>query len=78
MADAAQIQKIKKKDSSVNYELNVTNKYNEDKIEIGKAVKKYADKNNLPQSFVEVFAKIKPFKLFSIYFSSVKINLMLN
>ena len=34
----------------------------EDKIEIGKAVKKYADKNNLPQSFVEVFAKIKPFK----------------
>lgn len=36
MADAAQIQKIKKKDSSVNYELNVTNKYNEDKIEIGK------------------------------------------
>ena len=34
----------------------------EDKIEIGKAVKKYADKNKLPQSFVEVFAKIKPFK----------------
>lgn len=34
MADAAKIQKIKKKDSSVNYELNVTNKYNEDKIEI--------------------------------------------
>lgn len=34
-ADAAQIQKIKKKYSSVNYELNFTNKYNEDKIEIG-------------------------------------------
>ena len=34
----------------------------EDKIEIDKALKKYVDKNNLPQSFVEVFAKIKPFK----------------
>lgn len=34
----------------------------EDKIEIGKALKKYVDKNNLPQSFVEVFAKIKPFE----------------
>ena len=34
----------------------------EDKIEIVKALKKYVDKNNLPQSFVEVFAKIKPFE----------------
>lgn len=33
----------------------------EDKIEIGKALKKYAEKNNLPESFAEVFAKIKPF-----------------
>ena len=35
MADAAQVQKIKKKYSSVNYELNFTSKHNEDKIEIG-------------------------------------------
>ncbi|MGN0187765.1 MAG: type II CRISPR RNA-guided endonuclease Cas9 [Paludibacteraceae bacterium] len=34
----------------------------EDKIEIEKALRKFADKNNLPESFVEVFAKIKPFK----------------
>jgi CRISPR-associated endonuclease Csn1 len=34
----------------------------EDKIEIGKALKKFAEKNNLPESFAEVFAKIKPFK----------------
>ena len=34
----------------------------EDKIEIGKALKKYADKNQLPEAFAEVFAKIKPFK----------------
>lgn len=34
----------------------------EDKIEIGKALKKFADKNNLPEIFVDVFAKIKPFK----------------
>ena len=34
----------------------------EDKIEIGKALKKYAEKNNLPDSFAEVFGKIKPFK----------------
>ena len=33
----------------------------EDKIEIGKALKKYAEKNHLPESFAEVFAKIKPF-----------------
>ncbi len=33
----------------------------EDKIEIGKALKKYAEKNNLPESFAEVFAKIKTF-----------------
>ena len=33
----------------------------EDKIEIGKALKKCAEKNNLPESFAEVFAKIKPF-----------------
>lgn len=33
----------------------------EDKIEIGKALKKYTEKNNLPGSFVEVFGKIKPF-----------------
>ena len=33
----------------------------EDKIEIGKALKKYAEKNNLPESFAEVFARIKPF-----------------
>ena len=34
----------------------------EDKTEIGKALKKFAEKNNLPESFAEVFAKIKPFK----------------
>ena len=34
----------------------------EDKVEIGKALKKYAEKNNLPQTFAEVFAKVKPFK----------------
>lgn len=34
----------------------------EDKIEIGKALKKYAEKNRLPEQFVELFAKIKPFK----------------
>ncbi len=34
----------------------------EDKTEIGKALKKYAVKNNLPESFAEVFAKVKPFK----------------
>lgn len=34
----------------------------EDKAEIGKALKKYAVKNNLPESFAEVFAKVKPFK----------------
>ena len=33
----------------------------EDKIEISKALKKYAEKNDLPESFVEVFGKIKPF-----------------
>lgn len=33
----------------------------EDKIEIGKALKKYAEKNHLPESFAEVFGKIKPF-----------------
>lgn len=34
----------------------------EDKTEIGKALKKYAEKNCLPESFADVFAKIKPFK----------------
>lgn len=34
----------------------------EDKIEIGKALAKFAEKHNLPESFAEVFAKIKPFK----------------
>ena len=34
----------------------------EDKTEIGKALKKYAEKNSLPESFADVFAKIKPFK----------------
>lgn len=34
----------------------------DDKIEIGKALKKYAKKNHLAGSFVDVFAKIKPFK----------------
>ena len=34
----------------------------DDKNEIVKALKKYAEKNTLPESFVEVFAKIKPFK----------------
>ena len=34
----------------------------EDKIEIGKALRKFAEKNSLPESFIEVFAKIKPFK----------------
>ena len=34
----------------------------EDKIEIGKALTKFAEKHNLPDSFAEVFAKIKPFK----------------
>lgn len=34
----------------------------EDKIEIGKALAKFAEKHNLPESFAEVFGKIKPFK----------------
>ena len=34
----------------------------EDKIEIGKALNKYAQKNKLSENFAEVFAKIKPFK----------------
>ncbi len=34
----------------------------EDKNEISKALKKYAEKNNLPELFADVFAKIKPFK----------------
>lgn len=34
----------------------------EDKIEIGKALKKFAEKCNLPESFAEVFSKIKPYK----------------
>ena len=34
----------------------------EDKIEISKALKKYAEKNNLHDSFAEIFAKVKPFK----------------
>lgn len=34
----------------------------EDKVEIAKALKKYAEKNNLPYLFAEVFAKVKPFK----------------
>lgn len=34
----------------------------EDKMEIVKALKKYAQKNNLPNLFAEVFAKVKPFK----------------
>ena len=34
----------------------------EDKVEIAKALKKYAEKNNLPDLFAEVFAKVKPFK----------------
>lgn len=34
----------------------------EDKIEIGKALKSFAEKNGLTDDFVEVFSKIKPFK----------------
>lgn len=34
----------------------------EDKIEIGKALKRYAAKNNLGNSFAEIFSKLKPFK----------------
>ncbi len=34
----------------------------EDKNEISKALKKFAEKCNLPESFAEVFSKIKPFK----------------
>ena len=34
----------------------------EDKTEINKALKTFADKNNLGDGFVEVFCKIKPFK----------------
>ena len=34
----------------------------EDKMEIAKALKKYAEKNNLPDLLAEVFAKVKPFK----------------
>lgn len=34
----------------------------EDKIEISKALKKYAERNNLPETFSAVFSKIKPFK----------------
>ena len=34
----------------------------EDKMEIVKALKKYAQKNDLPNLFAELFAKVKPFK----------------
>ena len=34
----------------------------EDKNDIIKALKKYAEKNNIPDLFADVFAKIKPFK----------------
>lgn len=34
----------------------------DDKIEIEKALKSFAKKNNLSESFIDVFAKIKPFK----------------
>lgn len=34
----------------------------EDKIEIGKAMKSYAEKNNLSENFSETFSKLKPFK----------------
>lgn len=34
----------------------------EDKIEIGKALKSFAEKHGLTDDFVEVFSKIKPFK----------------
>lgn len=34
----------------------------EDKVEIVKALKKYAEKNELPDLFTEVFSKVKPFK----------------
>lgn len=34
----------------------------DDKIEIRKALKRYAKKNHLTESFIDVFAKIKPFK----------------
>lgn len=34
----------------------------DDKSEIEKALKKFADKHTLPEEFAEVFAKIKPFK----------------
>ena len=34
----------------------------EDITEIGKAMKKYAEKNGLSDSFAEVFSKVKPFK----------------
>lgn len=34
----------------------------DDKSEIEKALKKFADKHNFPEAFAEVFAKIKPFK----------------
>lgn len=34
----------------------------EDKTEIGKALKTFANKNKLAESFVEVFSKLKPFK----------------
>lgn len=34
----------------------------DDKSEIEKALKKFADKHNLPEEFAEVFAKIKPVK----------------
>lgn len=34
----------------------------EDKIEIGKALKTFAEKHGLTDNFVEVFSKIKPFK----------------
>ncbi len=34
----------------------------DDKIEIGKALKKFEKKHNLPETFADVFEKIKPFK----------------
>ena len=49
----------------------------EDKIEIGKALRKYAEKNSFPESFVEVFSKIKSFKKEYGSYSAKAINKLL-
>ena len=45
---------------------------------IEQALKKYAAKNNLPEAFGEIFAKIKPFKKDYASYSEKAIKKLLN